>query len=637
MAAKKKRHFSSFLLGLLLLVRTCAASLADEERRRFGQREHYEEHVAKSNLTMKTSRNRELYQRESSKIKNSEVARPGVSAGPPDGDLDAMITSASSPSAASPIASECTNCFLLCSGPTDRAGDHGVDGGSHAQRRFARGIWPHVLLVAVDVDGTFLIPNKPSSGYAASLPVSCGDSTAALFRACRSRQGVDTTAFDQTMEEAVARYMQGYSAVMKTLESKVAHATQPQERLRVALSEIDAFEERVASTPLTRQLLRGVHVEEIDRFMNSAESPMQLPHAGAPETLLQLFGKGVPVSFISLAWSSRLVLQALRGVFRLALRRATRLSDSPLLFPLQPQAFDAATSLLPLTAELPCAAPHCNTSSSSSSSSSLAVRTLVGLAAEGDDPPANLPLLAVEANELEVDANGFTTGELIRNVVTFSDKGRAFRRRLQWAATIRKQQQQSQREAAELRATTTTAAATTTAAPAAGENAASPGEAQKVEGPSIEKGAPKWTVYIGDSDGDIAGFLEADIPIFVGPPSLFTVSSPPQTAAAEAAAAAAAAGCERPACMRSVSCGVYVQLGKLAGLQLCPLDYLRCLDGESVTSDTSKIIEACLNRDAGGNAANDKKIVFYATDWQQIYALFFGAWPPDNQETKVHA
>ncbi|KAL8273207.1 hypothetical protein Esti_002823 [Eimeria stiedai] len=513
---------------------------------------------------MKTAKDLDLHHQQLPTAEDSKVARSGVSPGPLGGDLDAMITSASSPFTTSPIASECTNCSVLCSGPTDRASDHGADGGSREQRRLPGGIWPHVLLVAVDIDGTFFLPEKSTISYAASLPVDCGDSTAALLRACRSKQGVDTAAFDETMKEAVALYVQGYSAVMETLESKVAHATQPQERLRVALSEIDAFEARVASTPLTRQLLRGVHVEEMDRFMNSAESCMQLPHAGAPETLLQLFAKEVPVSFISLAWSSRLVLQALRRVLRLALRSAARLSASPLLFPLQPQALAAATSLLPLAAGLPCMAPHCDTSSNSSSS--LAVRTLAGLAAEGDEPPADVPLLAVEANELEVDANGFTTGALIRNVVTFSDKGLAFRRRLQWAASIRKQQQQSLSEAAEIHAAA--------AAAAAGEKPASPGEQQKGGGASIEKGAPKLTVYIGDSDGDISGFLEADVPIYIGAPSLFTASPPPPRAAARAAATVAAAAGRRlrESCMHEICC---LRAGWFAVVSTGPLQVSR--------------------------------------------------------------
>ncbi|KAL8438839.1 hypothetical protein Efla_000757 [Eimeria flavescens] len=559
----------------------------------------------------------------------SELEVSGVSAGRAENEADAM-TSASSPFVASPAPIACTNCL---SGGSARgeSRDHESAKARNERKQPAdsAGIWRRFLLVAVDVDGTFVLPQKRLEDYAASLPVACGDSTQALFAACRSRRGVDTAEFDRTMREAEASYSQGYAAVMKAIEREAATAGGPAEMLRRALEKVDAFELQVASTPLTRRLLQGIHYTEIDNFMNSPDSPMQLPHAGAPETVLELLGRGVPVAFISLAWSRRLIFQALRCILRQALHAAAKLRPSPPppLFPLEPRAFPAAAELLTQGARGRCTRSNC---SSTTSGSNLAVRTLAGLAADGADLPSDTPLLAVEANELAFDADGFTTGELIRNVVTFSEKGLAFSRRLRWAAAIREEQQEegkgwmgdSQAAAAEAAADTshatpasaglaeatdalrvadaaTSDAAAAGAATAAADTAAAAADAAGAASVGRETGeGPTLSVFIGDTDGDLAGFLGADIPIFIGDPSRFF-------------------------------------LGRLGGVRLSPLSLLADRLTAAAAAEDPAAAVAALLRD-GAEADAGRRTVLFAANWQQIYNLFFGAWPR-QEDTRLQA
>lgn len=69
-----------------------------------------------------------------------------------------------------------------------------------------------------------------------------------------------------------------------------------------------------------------------------------------------------------------------------------------------PEAFAAATGVLN---DAPAGA---GAITSNSHNSILALRTLEALARDGEELPADTPLVAIDANELEFDANGVSTG-----------------------------------------------------------------------------------------------------------------------------------------------------------------------------------------------------------------------------------
>ncbi|OEH76872.1 hypothetical protein cyc_04466 [Cyclospora cayetanensis] len=450
-----------------------------------------------------------------------------------------------------------------------------------------RGIWPHILLVAVDIDGTVILGKLPQEIsrdsfdphnvlFSATFPPPpgtaippCGDSTEALLKASRTlgREG-DPEGFAAAEKAALKAYSEGYKAVLSSYPSLAAGLPLQEAEMHQLLDELDAYERRMASTENTRKILKGLHFRDIDRFANSAESLLQVHRPAAPETILQLMAKGIPVAFISLAWSRRLVFQALRRILRNALRKAA--PATAISAPFNYVAFADATDLL----------------AQQSVPKDLAASTMAMLAAEGDDLLPDMPLLAVDANELQFDADGVSTGELIQRVVAFSDKRRALLERRAWAFITRKELQQ--RRSAHHRT-----------APADGD-----GETGSANVPLNPKEAtPQLTVFIGDSDGDMAGFLSADIPISLGVLSI-----------------------------------------KADSVQFLPLkQLLRCLEKGGhpeapseapvgvPSSTTLHLLGECaaLKTEKAGRSGKPK-VIFEAESWQEIYALFFGKWPSEE-------
>ncbi|CDJ44958.1 hypothetical protein, conserved, partial [Eimeria tenella] len=201
--------------------------------------------------------------------------------------------------------------------------------------------------------------------------------------------------------------------------------------------------------------------------------------------------------------------------------------------------------------------------------------------------------------------------ELVRSVVGFSDKRRALEKRQQWATEIRKQQQQQQQQQQQHDAVVAAAAA---------EN----GFGSNLSGtPAAPRGL---TVFIGDSDGDIAALLHADIAILIGSVSslktfqICSLKVSPLRHLLDCLHAQQGAPLGAPQ-------GAPLGAPKAAALQSC--SYL--WDGKKEAYPTA----AAAAPAAAAAAAAAEKTIFQTDSWEEIYTLFFGAWPA--QEEPAHA
>ncbi|PFH31316.1 hypothetical protein BESB_027510 [Besnoitia besnoiti] len=244
--------------------------------------------------------------------------------------------------------------------------------------------------------------------------------------------------------------------------------------LRHAVEELDAYEQEMANTPLTRFILQGIRRDTFESDLLEVANSISLIKPVALETIVRLRALGKPVTFISHSWSSRLLAVTLRHAVSetlsscLAERRQRR----------RPEAAQAGEGEGEDEGE-----------DTRELSATWAATALV----EG---------IQFYANELVFDENGISTGVVEPRCVTLDAKRRFTRH--------------TRKEALRLMRRRFDAAEGAQAPNATGlEGDASRGTRHEKRGDRDRY----WLVFVGDTYADILALLEADIGIIMGSPN----------------------------------------------------------------------------------------------------------------------
>ncbi|KEP62308.1 UNVERIFIED_CONTAM: hypothetical protein HHA_278770 [Hammondia hammondi] len=226
-----------------------------------------------------------------------------------------------------------------------------------------------------------------------------------------------------------------------------------------AIQELDAYEEKMANTPLTRIILRGIRKDTFDADLLQATNAINLVRPTALEVLVRLRMLDVPVTFISHSWSAHLVAMTIR---------------------------------LALTHTLEnCLVPEGQREQHGSSEHGLQRRREEQMAKDWAE--SMVRSMTFHANELVYDQWGVSTGLVEPRCVTLEAK--------------RQYTRESREAGLELLRRRRMVTAGSTAASAA-TNAEGRGSMRE----------NFWLVFVGDTHGDILALLEADIGILLGDP-----------------------------------------------------------------------------------------------------------------------
>ncbi|EPR63160.1 hypothetical protein TGGT1_278770 [Toxoplasma gondii GT1] len=226
-----------------------------------------------------------------------------------------------------------------------------------------------------------------------------------------------------------------------------------------AIQELDAYEEKMANTPLTRIILKGIRKDTFDADLLQATNAINLVRQSALEVIVRLRMLDIPVTFISHSWSAHLVAMTVRLALAHTLENC--------LFPEGQRE------------------PH------RSSEHGLQRRREEQMANEWAENMVRS--MTFHANELVYDQWGVSTGLVEPRCVTLEAKRQYTRESREAGLELLRRRR--------MVTAGSTAAATATTAQGRGnmrENF--------------------WLVFVGDTHGDILALLEADIGILLGDP-----------------------------------------------------------------------------------------------------------------------
>ncbi|CBZ56298.1 conserved hypothetical protein [Neospora caninum Liverpool] len=377
------------------------------------------------------------------------------------------------------------------------------------------GIVSQVIGLATDFDGTVTDVTPPQKSEKENTGEAQKheqqdyvDTCVTLFSLARQR-ATDPQMFDETVDEAVRVYSAGRKRILsqfsvdlagKSVGTKSGNSTRelrqdevggwcacPREEAEVeseapfslsstssptaalaavrdvqfnAIKQLDAYEEKMANTPLTRIILRGIRRDTFDTDLLHATNAIDLVKPTALETIFRLRASDVPVTFISHSWSAHLVAATLRHALA--------------------QTLEACLSSMGETSEQGGAEREARRKGEEELSRTWAENVVQSM--------------TFHANELVYDERGVSTGLVEPRCVTLEAKRKYARESREEGLQILRRRLMSSGDSAGAQA----------------RNAADEGRGREREN--------FWLIFVGDTHGDILALLEADIGILIGDP-----------------------------------------------------------------------------------------------------------------------